>query len=95
MIDESVSADLRAQSANVRAWRAQIAYHQKRAAQEKALARRSRSDASRKAHLVLHERHLQLAASATLVAGMPDATMPQCSALERTGWLMRQSYGVV
>ena len=79
-------------TANLHAWRAQIAYHQKRAAQEKTLARRSRSDAGRDAHLMLRERHLQLAASALLVAEMPDAEMPQSSSLQHTGWLMRTSF---
>ena len=57
------------------AWRAQVQYHQNRAA-----------------HRVLSEHHLKLAASADLVATMPDAEPPQSSALQHTGWLMRESY---
>ncbi len=81
--------------ASTQAWRAQVAYHQERAAQEKTLARRSRSDAGRAAHLLLSERHVQLAESAELVVRMPDAELPQSSSLHHTGWLMRESYGDV
>ena len=80
-------------TANAEAWRAQVQYHQDRAEQEKALARRSQSDAGRAAHLLLSENHLQLAASAELVADMPDAEPPQSSSLQHTSWLMRESYG--
>ncbi|MGA1798024.1 hypothetical protein VH567_04500 [Sphingomonas sp. 4RDLI-65] len=84
-----------ATDASTQAWRAQVAYHQDRAKQEKVLARRSRSEAGRAAHLVLSERHQQLAASAELVTDMPDAELPQSSSLHHTGWLMRESYGDV
>ena len=49
----------------------------------------------RAAHRLLGEHHLQLAASAALVADMPDAEMPQSLSLQHTGWLMRKSYGDV
>lgn len=75
------------------AWRAQVHYHQNRAAQERELARRSPSETARAAHRVLSDHHLKLAASADLVATMPDAEPPQSSALQHTGWLMRDSYG--
>ena len=52
-----------------------------------------RSDAAYTAHRVLSERHLQLAATAELVADMPDAEPPQSSSLEQTGDLIRRSYG--
>lgn len=74
------------------AWRAQVRYHQDRAQQEQGLARRSQSEAARKAHSLLREHHLLLAASAEQVAAMPDAAPPQSSALQHTGWLMRESY---
>lgn len=76
----------------VQAWRAQVRYHQDRAEQEQGLARRSQSDAARKAHSLLREHHLLLAASAEQVAAMSDAAPPQSSALQHTGWLMRESY---
>ncbi len=79
--------------AGAAAWRAQAAYHQDRAAQENTLASRSRSDAGRSAHLILRDRHLQLAATAERVATMPDAELPQSSSLQHTGWLIRESYG--
>lgn len=79
-------------NASTQAWRAQVQYHQDRAAQEKVLARRSRSEAARAAHILLSQNHLQLAASAELVADMPDAELPQSSSLQHTGWLMRESY---
>ncbi|MCP8890892.1 hypothetical protein [Sphingomonas faeni] len=88
MTDQGVT-----ETENTQAWRAQVRYHQDRAAQEQVLARRSRSDAARTAHSVLREHHLQLAASAELVATMRDAEPPQSSALQHTGWLMRESYG--
>lgn len=75
------------------AWHAQVQYHEERAAQEQGLARRSRSETARTAHRVLSERHLQLAASAELAAGMAGAESPQSSSLQHTGWLMRKSYG--
>ena len=80
---------------NAQAWQARVLYHQDRAAQETALARRSRTEAGRAAHRLLGEHHLQLAASAALVADMPDAEMPQSLSLQHTGWLMRKSYGDV
>ncbi|MES2421791.1 MAG: hypothetical protein V4595_10910 [Pseudomonadota bacterium] len=78
---------------SARAWRAQVDYHRDRAAQEQRLARRAQSETARSAHHALSEHHLQLAASAELVADMADAEPPQSSALQHTGWLMRESYG--
>lgn len=80
------------ETACTQAWRAQVRYHQDRAEQEQGLARRSRSVAARTAHTVLRDHHLQLAASAEQVAEMPNAQPPQSSALQHTGWLMRESY---
>ncbi|HXH16569.1 MAG TPA: hypothetical protein VNJ10_10620 [Sphingomonas sp.] len=80
------------QSETTQAWREQVAYHRSRAEQEQGLARRSRSEAGRKAHLLLRDNHLQLAASAETVTDMADAEPPQSSTLHHTGWLMRKSY---
>ncbi len=80
-------------SASTQAWIEQAAYHRDRAMQERSLAARSPSDAARSAHLMLSERHLQLAASAELVVGMADPASPQSSSLHHTGALMRESYG--
>lgn len=81
--------------ANAAAWRAQVSYHEGRAAQERVLAVSARTEAAYAAHLALSERHLHLAATAELVADMPDAEAPQSSSLEQTGELIRRSYGDV
>jgi hypothetical protein len=90
MTDDSEQTDT-----NAAAWRDRAAYHEDRAAQERVLAVSARSDAAYIAHRVLGERHLQLAATAGLVAGMPDTEPPQSSSLEQTGELIRKSYGDV
>ncbi|MDQ0837822.1 hypothetical protein [Sphingomonas faeni] len=90
MTDDSEQTDT-----NAAAWRDRAAYHEDRAAQERVLAVSARSDAAYIAHRVLGERHLQLAATAGLVAGMPDAEPSQSSSLEQTGELIRKSYGDV
>ncbi|WP_380781352.1 hypothetical protein [Sphingomonas sp. R86520] len=88
-----MSDETPAEGANVRAWRLQVSYHHKRAAQEDKLAESSQTETGRAAHLALSERHLHLAASAERVVAMPDAERPQSSSLQHTGWLMRESFG--
>jgi hypothetical protein len=90
-----MSNDIEQTDANAAAWRDRVAYHEERAAQERVLAVSARSDAAYAAHLALSERHLHLAATAELVADMPDAEAPQSSSLEQTGELIRRSYGTV
>ena len=80
-------------TANTQAWQAQAAYHQGRAEQEKRLAGGARSETARTAHLLLSDRHRELAASAERVSEMPDAERPHSSTLEQTATIMRESYG--
>jgi hypothetical protein len=85
--------DIAQTDTNAAAWRDRATYHEDRAAQERVLAVSARSDAAYTAHRILSERHLQLAATAELVADMPDAEPPLSSSLEQTGDLIRRSYG--
>lgn len=74
------------------AWVDQVAYHLARAAQEKSLADRSASPAGRAAHLVLHEHHLTLAATAQMVTAMDDPDSPRSPSLYQTGAIIRDSF---
>ena len=90
-----MAGDIEHTDPNVAAWRAQVMYHEDRAAQELVLAVSARTEAAYAAHLALSERHLHLAATAELVADMPDAEAPHSSSLEQTGVLIRRSYGEI
>ncbi len=90
-----MTGDTQQTDANAAAWRDRVAYHEERAAQERLLAVSARTEAAHAAHRALSERHLHLAATAELVADMPDAEAPQSSSFEQTGELIRRSYGNV
>jgi len=74
------------------AWADQVAYHLARAAQEKSLADQTASPAGRTAHLVLHEHHLTLAATAQMVTAMDDPDSPRSPSLHQTGAIIRDSF---
>jgi hypothetical protein len=95
MLEADMIDDAPTESANAQAWRNQVSYHEKRAAQEEQLASSSQTEIGRAAHLALGEHHLHLAASAGTVVDMPGAERPQSSSLHHTGWLIRKSFGDV
>ena len=78
---------------NTQAWQAQVAYHEGRAEQERHLADSAQTEAARTAHLLLSDRHRELAASAERVTDMTNAELPGSSTLRQTGAIVSESYG--